>query len=137
MRKTKRTSRTSSRASGRGSGRAAGADARAASLGVQLCAAMAEMEDVMAGRVRPEERLTVRTVELPDDPADYGPQDVRAVREGLNVSQMVFAHLIGASAALVRAWERGARVPSPMARRLLDAIRRDPRPWRAMVRRAG
>jgi putative transcriptional regulator len=98
---------------------------------------MAEMEDVMAGRVRPEERLTVRTVELPDDPADYRPRDVRAVREALNVSQMVFALLIGASPALVRAWEQGARTPSPMARRLLDTIRRDPRPWRAMVRRAG
>jgi DNA-binding transcriptional regulator YiaG len=98
---------------------------------------MAEVDDVISGRVRPEERLTIRTVELPDDPADYGPREVRAVREGLNVSQMVFAHLIGASPALVRAWEQGGRVPSPMARRLLDSIRRDPRPWRAMVRRAG
>ena len=97
----------------------------------------AEMEDVMAGRVRPEERLTVRTVQLPDKPTDYGPRDVRALREGLNVSQMVFARMVGASAALVRAWEQGSRVPSPMARRLLDTIRRDPRPWRAMVRRAG
>ena len=98
---------------------------------------MAELDDVISGRVRPEERLTVRTVQLPDEPADYGPRQVRAVREALNVSQMVFASMIGASPALVRAWEQGARAPSPMARRLLDTIRRDPRPWRAMVRRAG
>jgi putative transcriptional regulator len=98
---------------------------------------MADLDDVISGRVRPEERLTLRTVQLPDDPADYRPRDVRAVREELNVSQMVFAHLVGASPALVRAWEQGGRVPSPMARRLLDSIRRDPRPWRAMVRRAG
>jgi putative transcriptional regulator len=98
---------------------------------------MADLDDVISGRVRPEERLTLRTVQLPDDPADYRPRDVRAVREELNVSQMVFAHLVGASPALVRAWEQGGRVPSPMARRLLDTIRRDPRPWRAMVRRAG
>ena len=50
---------------------------------------------------------------------------------------VALAHLIGASPALVRAWEQGGRVPSPMARRLLDAIRREGRPWRAMVRRAG
>ena len=48
---------------------------------------------------------------------DIGPRDVRALREGLNVSQMVFARMVGASAGLVRAWEQGARVPSPMARR--------------------
>ena len=82
MRKIKPNSRTSSRASGRGSGGVAGADARGTSLGAQLRAAMAEMEDVISGRVRPEERLTVHTVQLPDEPTDYGPRDVRAADRG-------------------------------------------------------
>lgn len=98
---------------------------------------MAEVEDVIAGRARPDEQFTINTVQLPDEPGDYKPGQVRAVRDRLNVSQAVFAHMVGASPALVRAWEQGARVPSPMARRLLDTISRDPRPWRNMVRRAG
>jgi putative transcriptional regulator len=98
---------------------------------------MAEVEDVTAGRVGYDEQFTVRTVEMPDEAALYGPSDVRAVRESLHVSQALFARMVGASPALVRAWEMGSRVPSPMARRLLDTIRRDPAPWRNMVRRAG
>ena len=109
MRKNKPTSRRTSKPSTSISAGAAGADPLGPTLGARLRAAMADLDDVIAGRVRPEERLTVRTAELPDDLADYGPRDVRAVREELNVSQMVFAHLIGASAALVRAWEQGAR----------------------------
>lgn len=50
------------------------------------------------------------------------------------MSQAVFARLIGASAALVRAWERGGRRPSAMAGRLLDELARDPDRWAAMLR---
>jgi putative transcriptional regulator len=97
---------------------------------------MAEVEQVIAGDARAAERLTVRRVRLPEDPPDFGPQQVRRLREKLNVSQAVFARLIGASPALVRAWEQGGRQPSPMARRLLESISNNPDPWRQMLRPA-
>jgi DNA-binding transcriptional regulator YiaG len=49
------------------------------------------------------------------------------VRERRGQSQGVFASLIGASAWTVRAWERGARQPSDMARRLIELAEREPR----------
>lgn len=50
----------------------------------------------------------------------------------LNVSQPVFAQLLGISAVLVRWWERGARSPAPIARRLLDQV--DPKRFLSLVR---
>lgn len=69
--------------------------------------------------------LTVREAEIPE-PRDYGPKQVRAVRESLGVTQRLFARLIGVSPELVEHWEQGLRRPSPLARRLLDQIRKNP-----------
>lgn len=71
-------------------------------------------------------KVTVRNVDvLP--PPEYRDADIRRVRERLGLSQAVFASLIGASASTVRAWERGARRPSDMARRLIELAEREPR----------
>ncbi len=69
--------------------------------------------------------VTVRCVDvLP--PPEYGEEDVRRIRRNLGLSQSVFAKLLGASASTVRAWERGARQPSDMARRLMALVEREP-----------
>jgi DNA-binding transcriptional regulator YiaG len=68
-------------------------------------------------------KVTVRRVDvLP--PQTYRERDVQRVRERLGLSQAVFANLLGASVSTVRAWERGARQPSEMARRLLELAER-------------
>ena len=69
--------------------------------------------------------VTVRDVDVVPPP-EYGERDVQRVRERLGLSQAVFADLLGASASAVRAWERGAREPSDMARRLLELAERRP-----------
>lgn len=74
----------------------------------------------------PPRRLTAQTSRVAE-PAEYAPAEIRALREGLGVSQSVFAGLVGVSKSLVEHWEAGIRVPSAMARRLLDAIAADPR----------
>ena len=71
-------------------------------------------------------KVTARNVDVVPPPA-YGGVDIRRVRERLGLSQAVFASLIGASASTVRAWERGARQPSDMARRLIELAEREPR----------
>ena len=97
-------------------------------------AGMRELEQWMASGRPLGERFTVRTVEMPDEADRYDAAAVRATRERLGASQTVFARLLGASVKLVQAWEIGGRVPSPMARRLLDEINRDPERWTGLLR---
>jgi putative transcriptional regulator len=64
-------------------------------------------------------------------PADLlHPSDIRALRETLGLSQPLFAEFIGTSASTVRSWERGAKNPTPMAKRFLTAMRSDLGYWK-------
>jgi DNA-binding transcriptional regulator YiaG len=72
----------------------------------------------------------VRTAVMPDPPSAHAPDDLRKLRRALGgVDQRQFAALVGVSVALVASWETGRRAPSPLARRLLDEIARDPARW--------
>lgn len=53
--------------------------------------------------------------------------DVRAIREGLGLSQTEFARHFGFTAAAVRQWEQGRRQPHGPARVLLTVIAQEPR----------
>ena len=105
------------------------------SVGARLIDGLTQVRDALRSGEPMEKRFTVRTVEIPEEPGVYQPADVRAVRETLNVSQALFAKMIGASGILVRSWESGQRVPSPMARRLLDMIRRRPEDLAVVIRK--
>lgn len=100
---------------------------RSATFNEQMADAMGEMRSIMSSGQSPtgDGRLTVRTIEVAE-PSMYDAVQVKRVRAALNVSQAVFARLIGVSDVLVRSWERGAREPAPIARRLLDQIRAHP-----------
>ncbi|HTT83301.1 MAG TPA: helix-turn-helix domain-containing protein [Rhizomicrobium sp.] len=52
--------------------------------------------------------------------------DVRSIREKLGLSQTGFAARFGFTAAAVRQWEHGRRVPHGPARVLLTIIAREP-----------
>jgi DNA-binding transcriptional regulator YiaG len=123
-RQVKRTKRTKS-------------SARKTAVGARLIESLTELRDALASGAPLEERFTVRTVHMPEEPSRYTRRDIKKLREEqLRVSQAVFAKLIGVSAPLVRAWEGRAqrRLPPPMARRLFDQIRQNPQGWVAMVR---
>lgn len=64
-------------------------------------------------------------------PGQYPPGAIKALRARLGLRQPDFAALLGVSAILVQSWERGVREPSPLARRLLDIVSRDPAGWLA------
>jgi DNA-binding XRE family transcriptional regulator len=56
------------------------------------------------------------------------PQDrIRALRDGLGVSQAVFADLLNVSLSTVRAWEQGQRRPHGPSLRLLEVAEEEPR----------
>ena len=55
---------------------------------------------------------------------EYAPDDIRALRARLNISQAVLASVINASANSIQKWERGAKRPSGTALKLLNLLDR-------------
>jgi putative transcriptional regulator len=101
-------------------------------LGDLLVQSLTELHDGLSGR---SGKLTVRTVEIPE-PNSYSAEDLHALRNKLQLSQALFARLLGVSKKLVEAWEVGTRKPSPMACRLLDAVSRNPTSFIKHTRKA-
>jgi len=101
----------------------------------QMAQSMAELQGLMERGESPSGngRLTVRRIRV-SDPGEYDAKAIRTARVRLNVSQPVFAQLLGVSAVLVRSWERGIRTPAPVARRLLDQVQDDPSRFLSLVR---
>ena len=101
----------------------------------QMVQSMAELQRMIDRGESPSGsgRLTVRRIRV-SEPREYDAKAVRAARERLNVSQPVFAELLGISAVLVRSWERGVRSPAPIARRLLDQVQAAPNHFLSLVR---
>lgn len=52
--------------------------------------------------------------------------DIRSLRQELNMTQVVFAAVIGVSVKTVEAWETGTNTPSGTARRMLSLLKSDP-----------
>lgn len=92
-----------------------------------------ELTDV---RITHRRKLTTRSCDVASPPS-YSPARIQEIRENLGLSQAVFAELIGASRAAVRAWEQGQREPSEMARRLIEIAERHPDAFAEVLRRAG
>ncbi|HET6249145.1 MAG TPA: helix-turn-helix domain-containing protein [Tepidisphaeraceae bacterium] len=104
--------------------------------GREIAESLREMIDTMKAGVPLSQRYTVRQIDAPIPPRQYTPDDIRAVRGKVGVSQSLFAALLGVSAVLVRSWEQGSRIPAAWARRLLDEVDHDPGRWRALLRKA-
>jgi putative transcriptional regulator len=60
---------------------------------------------------------------LPPSP-EYQAEQIKALRERLQLSQTVLADVLGASPSTVRKWEAGDKRPSGPSRRLLDILER-------------
>ena len=106
------------------------------SPGPRLLKSLGGLRDALQNGQSLSERYTMRTVELSLEPREYGPEEVQKVRQLLRASQGVFAKLLGVSVKAVQAWEQGNNPPPRMARRLLDTIECNPKPWEKMLREA-
>jgi putative transcriptional regulator len=80
--------------------------------------------------------FTCRNMVLDLKPIEHKPKSVKAIRDQLNVSQTLFAQLLGVKPSTVQSWEQGRQAPGDMACRFLDEIRRDPEYWRKRVAKA-
>ena len=79
-------------------------------------------------------RFTCRKVVLDLEPTAYKPELVKETRKTLGMSQALFAKFLGVSTGTVRAWEQGAKKPSPIACRFMDEIRHDPARFQERVK---
>ncbi|MDR0467134.1 MAG: DNA-binding transcriptional regulator [Deltaproteobacteria bacterium] len=55
---------------------------------------------------------------------EYSPDEIKALRERLNISQAVLASVINAGVNSIQKWERGAKKPSGTALKLLNLLDR-------------
>jgi putative transcriptional regulator len=99
------------------------------SVGVRIIHRLEAFKSALKSGQTISERFTCRKVVLNLEPVLHGPEQVKRTRALLNASQALFAKFLGVSVSTVRAWEHGTNVPSPMACRFLDEIRRDPEHW--------
>jgi putative transcriptional regulator len=100
-----------------------------------LIAGLEGFRDSLKAGDKIEKKYTVRRVVLDLEPQSYTAKQVKDVRGLLNVSQGVFAQLLGVSIKTVQKWE-AETTPSDMACRFMDEICRNPNYWRKRLREA-
>ena len=88
----------------------------------ELMQGLQEISNHQQGKIT----LKTETLEKPD-PISITPQEVRAIRERLNLSQAVFAHKLRTSVRTLQAWEQGRTKPSQQATLLLRMVERSPK----------
>ena len=106
-------------------------------VAAKLVESMAQAVALDAGTLRParRHRRTLREATVAPPPR-YGSARVRRVREGLGLSQPVFAKALNVSVGTVRGWEQGVRIPDGPSRRLLEVVERHPKAILESVRSA-
>jgi putative transcriptional regulator len=70
--------------------------------------------------------LDLRTTVLPPPAPKLSPKAIRALRNGLKVSQAAFGRLLNVPVITVAKWEAGDRKPSGAALRLMEIAKRSP-----------
>ncbi len=90
----------------------------------ELIQALTDVRDHVTGRRKITMRTT--TVALPARVERIRPQEVRAIRRRLKVSQAVFARLLNVPVVTEASWEVGRRNPSGAALRLLQIAKKEP-----------
>ncbi len=70
--------------------------------------------------------LTLRTVEIPEEPPEIDGETLAAMRAQAAMSQSVFAKLLNVSTSTLQSWEQGVRQPSDASRRLLQVFVEQP-----------
>ena len=56
----------------------------------------------------------------------YKAKEIKKIRANLDLSQSVFANIIGVSKKAVEAWESGKNIPQGPAQRMLELLDKDP-----------
>jgi putative transcriptional regulator len=57
---------------------------------------------------------------------EFAPEDIKAIRQNLALSQTMLAEILGVHKRAVESWEIGRKTPNPSARRLMTLLQADP-----------
>ena len=89
-----------------------------------LISAVEDIRDHVVGH----KKLTLRQtdVDLPEPAPLVTPEEIKAAREALQVSQPVFARILNVPTVTAISWEKGRRKPSGAALRLIQIARTNP-----------
>lgn len=87
----------------------------------ELMQGMKELEQHFQGKIT----LKTSVVELPE-PMMISPEEVKAIRQKLNLSQAVFARKLHTSVRTYQGWEQGRTKPNPQAVLLLKMVEKSP-----------
>lgn len=107
--------------------------AMAPSIGGEIISRLQGFEKALQRKEVVSERFTCHRVILNLQPTTYDPNLVKLTRNGLGVSQALFAQFLGVSPKTVRSWEQGINTPNDMACRFMDEIRCDPAHWKGRL----
>jgi len=66
--------------------------------------------------------LTLRTVEVPEEPPEIDAKTLADLRARATMSQTVFAKMLNVSTKTLQSWEQGVRQPSDASRRLIQVF---------------
>ena len=108
------------------------------SIGPRLVEAAREMVRIHRGEIEPARvvRITVTDFDV-ESPPTLSPEEIRAVRIRMGVSQPIFAAALNVSPETVRAWEQGKRAPDGPSVRLLQIADQHPEVFLGQVRSRG
>ncbi len=93
---------------------------------------MSVYESIMQGLSEAVEsekgKLKAKTVKITVAPLpDIQGAEIRSLRMSLDMTQVIFAQIMGVSVKTVEAWEGGRSEPNGTARRMLSMLKSDPK----------
>lgn len=78
------------------------------------------------GIAHSQSELTLRTVEVPEEPPEIDAPTLVLLRGQARMSQSVFARMLNVSTKTLQSWEQGVRRPSDASRRLIQVFSAHP-----------
>ncbi len=84
------------------------------------------MEGLGEALAHAEGKRSLRTTPVFEPVRDYKPVEIKQLRTGLGMTQVVFAGFLGVSPKTVEAWEAGRNQPEGPVRRIFALLQRDP-----------
>lgn len=73
-----------------------------------------------------KKKLHTKARELPAPAPEYKKNEIKHIRQDLDMTQVEFAQTLNVSVQTVRSWEQGGRRPEQASNRLLQIIKQRP-----------
>jgi putative transcriptional regulator len=75
---------------------------------------------------RGKKKLNSKSRELPAPAPEFKKNEIKHIRQDLDMTQVEFAQTLNVSVQTVRSWEQGGRKPENASNRLLQIIKQKP-----------